>query len=97
MTVIQQTVHPSTISIPSPLYRIGQRVEWIDGEHPFVCEFTGIVTGQTYRIDCIGGNWRFTMVITNATTAGQLQNHYIGGHYPDVDENRLRACIGMSE
>ncbi|MEH2177929.1 hypothetical protein [Nostoc sp.] len=81
------------MSIPAPLYKIGQQVEWIDGDYPSVCEFTGIVTGQTYCIDYKGGIWKFTMAITGAIITGKLQPSYIGGNYPNVNEDRLRACV----
>ncbi|MEH2211332.1 hypothetical protein [Nostoc sp.] len=93
MTVNQATVHSSTVSIPAPLYKIGQQVEWKDGEYSIVHEFTGIVTGQTCRIDCEGSKWSFAIAITKATRDGRLLDSHIGGHFADVAENRL--CVSI--
>ncbi|MEH2125279.1 hypothetical protein [Nostoc sp.] len=93
MSANQVSVHPSVVSIPAPLYKIGQQVDWTMGEFFEVREFTGIVTGQTYRIDYMGGKWEYNMAITKAVSAGKFLKFHVGGHYSNVAESRLSACI----
>lgn len=88
MTSIQ--LIDNTITVSAPRFKIGQEVEWKDGKYSIVHEFTGIITGQTCRIDCKGSKWSFAIAITKATRDGRLLDCYIGGSFADVAENRLR-------
>ncbi|MEH2349872.1 MAG: hypothetical protein V7K55_18120 [Nostoc sp.] len=95
MTANQITVHPSTVSIPTPLYKLGQRVKWQvkENDKPASNEsFFGIVTEQAYRIDCESSNWQYTMAITVAKVDSNDAHWYAGEYCFDLDEHHLTAC-----
>jgi hypothetical protein len=90
------TVYPSTVSIPAPLYKLGQQVRW-DGSSDDVdaCptdSFIGIITELNYRVDCDASNWQYTMAITVAKRDGWLVDFYAGDYSFDVDEHLLTVC-----
>jgi hypothetical protein len=96
MTINQITVHPSTVSIPVPLYRLGQQVQWnkSDNEDKSPNHFlTGVVIEMNYRIDCDASNWQYSMAVTTAKVNGISVDWYAGENCFDVDEQYLNAYI----
>ncbi|MEH1853450.1 MAG: hypothetical protein V7L11_17680, partial [Nostoc sp.] len=74
---VGSTENPSTVSIPAPIYKLGQEVNWEkewDGEAIPGRLFTGNITELVYRIDCEASSWEYTMAITSA---------YQGEHFLD--------------
>ncbi|OYE02135.1 hypothetical protein [Nostoc sp. 'Peltigera membranacea cyanobiont' 232] len=95
MTVNLLSVYSSTVSIPAPLYKLGQQVRWDGSAMPEAIEddsFMGIITELNYRIDCDASNWQYTMAITTAKRSGFLVDFYVGEYSFDIDEHFLTVC-----
>ncbi|MCC5646384.1 hypothetical protein LC607_26400 [Nostoc sp. CHAB 5824] len=100
MTVNQATVHPSTVLIPAPKYKLGQRVEWNKADNDAVLtnqSFTGIITEQTFRTDYEISKWQYTIAITTARVNGSLVDWYADDSCFDLDECFLSACHSQND
>ncbi|MEH2195670.1 MAG: hypothetical protein V7K98_23930 [Nostoc sp.] len=91
MTVNLNSVHPSTVSIPAPLFNLGQLVTWNceTSTSPVYDSFEGVVVQQSYRNNWKGGSWGYTMAITVAKRHGIIVDLYVGDFAFDIQENDL--------
>ncbi|MDF5707757.1 MAG: hypothetical protein PUP90_08780 [Nostoc sp. S4] len=86
MSAIQLSVHPSTVLVAAPLYKLGQRIYWIQESENFTLHFSGIITEQVYRIDHNGGHWEFTASNTIAKNKGKIAPSFCGEDCYDLIE-----------
>ncbi|MFN6480949.1 hypothetical protein [Nostoc sp. DedQUE07] len=84
MTANEATVHPSTVSIPSPVHKLGQVVRWVGDSSNDTRIFKGVIIEQVYRVDAESSYWQYTAAVVSATQQGTPIYDYFGEYFYDL-------------
>ncbi|MFN6486604.1 MULTISPECIES: hypothetical protein [unclassified Nostoc] len=86
MTANQVTVHPSTVSIPAPIHKLGQVVRWTSRCTSYsggsIRVFKGVIIEQVLRVDAESSYWQYTAAVITATQQGRpIYDYFDSGEY----------------